>query len=345
MSIVLQVLGALTLVFFVFVVVLILVVRSKLKRFFKKLEGMAQNITAPNVPARLHLRTMAAPSWENAEAVAGQVESLPALGFVEGGTYQVEELPGFTLQAWFQLPRAVTAVVYEHPKAGVWTDLVTRYRDGTSATFHNRTGGVGVDHSPGHTIENFPNVNTREIYEHFLDRRPDRPAVVPTADEFVERFEKAYADEMDWRNSRGGATAEEIRRMAQLSGTTIDEETIEAVRNQSRERAAAQLDEAIRERFLAETSLSAAEWEKIRDRLVIIHDQMAQESFDEALLTGADEVDQDGETPVLDGTPATSARRLFAEHNQRVPSRFRCEQIGAVQQPIEADVYVVPASL
>jgi hypothetical protein len=345
MALVLQVFGVIFLLLVVLLIVVVLTIRAKIRGFVRNLEGIAKTLAAGNTPARVHLRPMAVPSWENLEAVEAQVEPLSALGFVQGGSYQVDEMEGLAIQAWFNAERGVTAVVYEHPVAGVWTDMVTRYQDGTIATFANTGQGSGVDHAPGHVVERFPGIGSAELFERFLADRPDRPWVTPSPDAFVDAFEKAYADEMDWRNSRGGATEDEIRRIAQLSGETYDEEVVQATRRMAEARAAVQLDEAIRERFLAEATMSAAEWEAVRDRVVVVHDRMTQDTFAEAITQSFDgeyDWDADGLPQIDRDDPGKSPRRLFAEINAGFGDGRRCRKLGVVHQPVEADVYVAP---
>src|SRR5262249_22899767 len=168
MVIVLQVLGAIFLLLILFLVVAVLTVRAKLRTLAKSLEGMAGSMASSVTPARIRLRPMAAPSWEDEAAVEAEGGPLPGLGFANAGAFQVEEVPGLSLQAWVNPQSSVTAVVYEHPVAGVWTDMVTRYQDGTRATFANTQRGAGVDHAPGHTVERFPGLGSRELYERFL---------------------------------------------------------------------------------------------------------------------------------------------------------------------------------
>jgi hypothetical protein len=346
MAIVLQVLGAIFLVLILFLAVAVLTIRAKLRNLARNLEGMTASLASSVTPARIHLRPMAAPSWEDEAAVAAQTRPLPEFGFSKAGAFQVEEIPGLSLQAWVNPRSAVTAVVYEHPTAGVWTDMVTRYQDGTRATFANTQRGEGVDHAPGHTVERFPGLGSRELYERFLADRPDRPTVTPSAETFAEAFEKAYADEMDWRNSRGGATEEEIRRIASLSGETYDEEIIQATRRMAEARAMGQLDESIRERFLAETPLSASEWEGVRNFIVIVHDRMSQDAFTNAMrqcLVEDDDWDDDA-IPQVDGSPERSPRRLFEAWNAGRAERKRCRKVGSVQEPVAADVYVAPGT-
>jgi hypothetical protein len=344
MAIVLQVLGVMFLLLILFRVVAVLTIRAKIRGFARNIEGFANSMAASQTPARISLRPMAAPSWEDAEAIEAQAEPLPELGFAKAGDFQVEEIPGLSLEAWVNPEKAVTAVVYEHPVAGVWTDMVTRYEDGTRATFANTSHGGGVDHAPGHTVERFAGIGSKELYHRHLAQRPDRPVVVPTAEGFVERFEKAYADEMDWRNSRGGTTEAEIREIARLSGQTYDENVIAATRQMAQARAMLQLDEAIRERFLKETTLPASDWEGLRDRVFAVHDMMTQDAFEEAVNGHLDLGGEEDEqvAPQIDDTAAGSPRRLFARLNAEQSEAKRCRKLGEVAHPVAADVYAAP---
>ena len=194
------------------------------------------------------------------------------------------------MHAWVNPDQAAIAVVYEHPVAGAWMDFVSRYDDGTRITFTNTGQGGGLDHQPGHLIERRPGLDPRSLYQEFFEARPERPAIPVRADEFVAVFEKAYADEMDWRNGRGGPTEREIRAIAAESGFEDDDALVEATRERMQEQALDDLDATLRQRFSRETSLSVAEWERVRDRLVIVHDRLTPERLDE---TAAEWVDED----------------------------------------------------
>jgi hypothetical protein len=337
MSIVLQILGAIFLLLIIFLVVVVLFVRSKLKNLARTLEGMTKTLAASGTPARIHLTEMAIPDWENEEAVEAITRELPGLGFERVWTYQVQEIPGLALQAWINPGSATTAIVYEHPVAEVWLDFVTRYQDGTRVTFANTSAGEGVDHAPGHDVQRHPGLEPRELYEKFLAHRPaDKPMEPVSAVTFAAVFQKAYADEMDWRNSRGGATPEEIRAIADLSGGGYSEEILAATSRMAEQRASAQLEESLRERFLTESGISAAEWERVRDRVLVVHDRMDRE-FLEAAIEGLSP-SGDGAGPLLGGTP----RQAFAALNAGLPAEKRFTRLGGVREPVEADVYAAP---
>src|SRR5256885_858928 len=103
MSLILQIFGAAFLLLIGLLIVGGLVVRSKIRSFARELErtmgGLSQEITAAGPPSRLHLTNMARADWANERAVEEQTAPLPGLGFALVGAYQVEEVPGFGLEA------------------------------------------------------------------------------------------------------------------------------------------------------------------------------------------------------------------------------------------------------
>jgi hypothetical protein len=168
MAIVLQVLGVAFLLLILFVVVAVLTIRSKLRGLARNFEDIAKDLSVAAPPAEIHLRPLATPSWDDEDAVEAQIQPLPELGFSSAGAFQVQEIPGLSVEGWVNSERCVTAVVYEHPRAGIWTDMYTHFQDGTRITFANTARGEGVEHAPGHTVERFPGIDTRTLFERFL---------------------------------------------------------------------------------------------------------------------------------------------------------------------------------
>lgn len=80
----------------------------------------------------------------------------------------------------------------------------------------------------------------------------------------------------------------------------------------------ADLQQQLQENFLAKTSLSPQEWEQVRDRVAFVHDGLDEE---ELLSLGFSQL-----------APTGTAR-------ERVKGRGT--YLGSLQQPVEADVYVI----
>lgn len=343
MSLFLQILGALCLGAVVLLVLLIVAWRLVVWVFRKKLMDAMDPFQYAHVPPRLHLGRRPRIEWKDPAAVLQQADALHGVGFSDAGLFVPHEVPYLRIHALVRPEDSAWAVVYEHDKAGIWTDLYSRYEDGTGVTYTTAPMGAEVESPPGCTKVTEPGADLAELYHRFLGERRTEGLVAASADTFASIFEKAYAQSMDWRNSRGGPTEEEIRRTLEASGEEVTEEAVAAVRAMQLEQALEGLEVALRERFLATTRLSAAEWEAVDGRLLFIHDLLPEERV--ALLfyqaQGGDEDDEDVPEipPALRGLPA---RQLFARLNETAPPDRRFEKLDELSQPLPADVYASP---
>ncbi len=338
MSLLLQIFGVIFLLIILFVAVAILTIRAKLRGFVKTLEGLSK--TMAGAPSRITLIPLAAPSWANPSATLPLVDSLRSLGFEKVGNFQVQEIVGMEMEVWMNFAKSVTSVIYERPNVGIWLDLWTHFQDGTRMTFANPPVGNRIEFAPGHDCRLFPGMDARELFEKFLAERPDKPAKPVSAETFVSVFEKTYAEEHCWRNSRGGPSIDEIRAIGMRTGETYDEDVIQATHEFSERHALEELDETIRERFLEQTKMSAVEWERVRDRVIVIHDKMNPEVFEDVVGPWLD----DEEFPDTSQVEGVAPRRIFDQINEALPVKRRFERLGTVSSPVEADIYAVPES-
>ncbi len=198
----------------------------KVKRF---LRNLASGLASAVPPDTIALRPNASPKWKERKKVDAHLAQLRQRGFASAGTFDIPALGGVLLAGFVKPSDGALAVVYEHPRAGVIVDLVTYYPDGTGVTVTS-SAPTGLDVRPGFTRVNLPGSDASALYARLQkERAAGRTPTAVKAGEFAARFEKAYADEMAWRNSRGGPTEDEIRNVAAQSGRTLsDEEMAEA---------------------------------------------------------------------------------------------------------------------
>ena len=330
----------------VLLLLLILVLIWRVRRGLRELSGLAEGGLSLATPARIHLRRREKITWNDEAAVNRLLQHLWPLGFQDVGSYELAEMPLVKVRALARPEEHLWAVVYEHPQAGAWMDLVTRYADGGSLTTANTAHGSEMEHRPGHDKIYAPELDAEGLYRRHLAARRDDVAYQAVAPEnFASEFEKAYADEMDWRLGRGMATDDELRAIAARKGQELSDEELALLRQTQTAQASAALTEVIRDRFLEQTSLSAAEWEKLRDRLVIIHDRMAPETVvaqfeawdfeDEAEFEDGE--DDEEEQPAY--PPGLTPRHGFAHLNSTLPAARRFEKIAEFTEPVPADVY------
>lgn len=229
---------------------------------------------------------------------------------------------------------ASTPIVYEYPRAGIWLDLVTRYEDGTSVTFSTSPRGGTLDPRPGCEKVNEPGGEPGSLWKRFIAERPDRPRAEHTAENFVALFEKAYADEIDWRNSRGGPTREEIRRVAAQSGKQPSEEVVAATQERLAARARENLRTGLIDRFARQGTVSGDAWDP--ERVTVVHDGLSFAQV-RAFFSGAGPAAPAGDLSQL------PAREAFRRLNECLAADRRFSVLGRVSGPVEADLYAPPA--
>jgi hypothetical protein len=219
---------------------LFLVLRFFLRRFVARLQSGSA------VPARVTLVPCEEVDWGDPEAVERHLEDLRGAGFQEGGLFQIEEIPGVNLAGFAHPDHRVWAAVYEHPAAGTIVDVVSAYEDQRSLTVTSTSQGEGLAQRPGHQKIRLEGQGVPVLLDRLLAERPEGPLQEVAPSGFKAHFERAYAEEMDWRNSRGGPSEEEIRAVARASGKEPSEDQIQLTRKIQQEQARRGLEEAAR---------------------------------------------------------------------------------------------------
>lgn len=155
-----------------------------------------------------------------------QRRELESMGFTVIGVFSVPEMRGVSLVAFSNPAKSMCAVVYRHPLAGVFMDMVSMTEDDRGLTVTNAPLGGNLDQPPGRAKVVVADGTVRQLYDRLLTERPQGTHRRLDASNFVRVFESEYAREMEWRAKRGGPTREEVRREAQAMGIT-SEKTIE----------------------------------------------------------------------------------------------------------------------
>lgn len=353
MKLFLIIVGALVTAFVLCLLIGILWLRRLLRKLGgsieNQLEGLAAAMEQSIPPFRINLKRLPAVEWQQPDEAALLIEPLRQAQFDEVGSFAIQ--PGdVALMAFCRESDSIYAVVYQHPKAGVWLDLVTRYQDGSRLTYCTQRD-TQLDR-PEHIGMRFhEGMPADELLSRFLAERPSQPAEPMSADDFVGHFEQAYAESMDWMMARGGPTAEEILRQCEQGGKECTQMIVSAIRRAWSAAIEAFYDQQLKERFLADVQPPAARWEQIRDRLVFVHDRLSVEQL--AALCDEEFDDFDEEDEDDEGSPrarnalaladgSASPRAAFAQWNAAVESEQRYEKIGELAEPLAADVYLSP---
>ncbi|MFI5350228.1 MAG: hypothetical protein ACHQ2Z_11835 [Elusimicrobiota bacterium] len=165
-------------------------------------------------PDRIRLDRLASPAWRDAAKMAAQAEPLLALGFEECGSYTPDKMPGVKLRILLKEDSRVAAFIYEHPKAGVWTELSVRYEDGATTACVNRAA-TGLQPPPFfRKILGDPAEPTDRLYARLIQERPGNGIKLVSKATVVPEYEDAWMRIMIWQKNKG-LSAEEVAAVAQ----------------------------------------------------------------------------------------------------------------------------------
>src|SRR2546423_9885257 len=92
---------------------------------YKTLADVAKRAQA-NQPDEIRLLAAPEHRWANATAVEAHANAFKSVGFTEAGTYTVDVLP-LALRFLIKESERMYSIIYEHPKAGVWINVVVLY--------------------------------------------------------------------------------------------------------------------------------------------------------------------------------------------------------------------------
>jgi hypothetical protein len=162
------------------------------------------------VPNEIHLQPATMVLWKDEDKWREAYNALEAHGFRHAGNYRVVEI-GVDVQFLINDRERALACIYNHPVAGVFMDIVTRYEDGTCVTFANR-GASGLDQHPQLQNRFLGDVPPKMLIGQALSERPQKPMREVRDQDLVPDFCLVWKEYKQWRNKRG-TTAEEVERI------------------------------------------------------------------------------------------------------------------------------------
>jgi hypothetical protein len=151
--------------------------------------------------------------WHSPEKYAAWTDLLRREGFLQLGTYVMPEAQVLA-DFWFHPEEELTATIPQHPKAGMWLSIFTRYEDWSSFCVANKKE-VPIDPHPTKKVVYLgPEVSGETVLE---QARRDRPRGVrrrPTRENILSDYATSWRQYVEWRRTRG-TTAEEYKRVAE----------------------------------------------------------------------------------------------------------------------------------
>ena len=310
----------------------------------RKMPAMGNLPQTSGIAARISLAPINE-GWQQPRT-SDVVDQMLALGFDEVGRFSVPEMPTMQLWAGTHPQSGLAAAVYNHGQMPVFFDLIRVYDDYTTCT---------VTTNSIHDPDNLPQGNVcvadpAMLPQAALDALREQPLTgnVMTIDagNFAPVFIELYARSIDHALSKQMPDADTMRRVgarvSEATGAPVpeldDRQTQWAVEMERSNRLAA-LQQAIIDRFLQSGQVEAREWERVRDRVVVVHDLLNRiEAADLARMSADWEAAEPMAASVLAASlsPLDTFERLAGE----LPEAQRLMLLGEVDHPLYAQLYV-----
>jgi HEPN domain-containing protein len=344
-STILMILGALFLLLIIALFIGYLWLRGKIRGIGKELKNL--ELGAANLsPMRIHLEETSSPDFKDKEKVAKFSESFLQNDFKEIGKYRIPEIAGLYMVSFINKDKNYYGVVYEHPAAGVISDVVIKYEDGGSLTTSNATLAGNLDKMPDKKSLYIANGDVESLIKLMEENIEDKLIKKVTAETFVENFEKAYADEMDWRASRGGPTEEEIRRVAESSGKNYNDDVISLTHSTLSNTALKQLSEACMYAYFNENNISQEQQENYKKRILVVHDKLYPDDVIDEIFDNIDIPENETHKILSDYSDIEdqfqSTREVIKWVNEKFPPGHKLDKLGETKEPAESDIYLFP---
>lgn len=162
------------------------------------------------VPQTVQLTGAGDTAWSDAHAARRLCEPLLANGFADAGTYTVNEMPGVVMQLLASSADSIMAVVYEHPRAGHWLELVTRYADGRRCSATSLVSAPVSGPSFVTTLR-VAGAAPLRLLETMRHRRPEGTMLPVSTSDVTRMFEEGYAESMKWHREHGVSRGDVVK--------------------------------------------------------------------------------------------------------------------------------------
>ena len=332
-------------------------VRWKFRSWMKKLVDIASSVSGNSIPPfriTIKARDDAEDNdWYHTEDMARLTKDFESLRFTAIGDYVTDEIP-LQLRAFQHQEHHAYGMIYDHASAGCWCDVVRRYADETGWTVSSGTKH-GMDPPPWHHPCFLPGQPVSDLMDRLLNTSPAEGLLKAGADLFIQRFTATYAREMNWRIERGGPTEEEIRRVASNDGQECTNDQIAAVQKQWRTAIADFLSDRVLKNWRKENDISATDFDRIRDRLVVVHNRLQPEQLLQ-IVDESNELNDDSDHDNLDATDPEAesleqVRKLISESSvivafQKLLGEKKLlhlwKKTADVRKPLKAEIWERP---
>ncbi len=329
---------------FAFLVLIGLVVAFFTWLFFKVKGGMEQAARVSAIEEGMNTPTIVLepterPSFAQPEAVAELVEQVVGLGATTCGNYDAPTVDIRMCAFRLETP-PVYVVVYDHDQVDPWIDVVLRFNQDSSFTASTAPEfSRGAPRHPDDEIMYFaPGTAPGVLVQAAAERANGEVTLPATHEAFKASFEEAAEKSTKYIQTQT-VSQKWLSSIAEDAGVELMGDEAAQI-NFGRESEQVMQTENACFKSLAESGeFTAAQWNDMRDRLVVVWDDMPGEYVSGIFYSHVDIPDElDSAVDALEEGHGR-ARERVAQLNAELTDEKRLILVGTVSSPVAADIY------
>lgn len=315
--------------FILAIIVLLILVYLYLKVKFGKLLGSDSD----QVPLMIHLNEdLVSPEWIEESKAIKLIAQLENFGFEKGKANRIQEIQGVSLFSLFN--NGYTAVLYTHPVAGLWVDIVFETEDEYHYTVSNAPMGGELSSSQKDIKIFKPEAELEELYSIIKKQTEGMQGVLVNNDNFREIFENAYKREMCWKASQGGVTRDEFDEIGKNSKVKISKS------NSEKAFIVTKLQELVTWNIYGMTEFyKDKEDDECDGNFFIVPEETYPSAFIH-FMAEQEMIEYEQVDKLCDILKDESINKIFEKFNLSLSPEITANKIGEISFPVKADVYL-----
>jgi len=344
----LQILGGI----FLLVLIVVAYYAWKIRRFFRKLNvGDGDFSTLTNIlPAmELELEPADLSQWLKRDQLIEQENELRRLGLVHEGYYLTyTHLAEIRISLW-HYKHALCCALYEGvPNGDVDNtnfsfECIVKLDDGSTLCVSNSEFALNLPRPPQHPIITTDLHSPAKMMALLKQRLPAGRKVqaINSCRHFlVDSFEEM--NEWLWQEQQ--LRSPQVAALVEPLNINLDDTLIQSLLEHGNELRDDLRSHQVIRRFAEKSKVSAAQWEDIRERLVVVHNDMSKCSLIAAIYdmsVGLSEAQEDSLDELENSVESWQPLNKFQEIRQQLGVAQHAKRVGTLTKPVAAEIYLV----
>ncbi|HLO97317.1 MAG TPA: hypothetical protein VK171_01870 [Fimbriimonas sp.] len=285
MAIFLQIIGAIVVAFVLTLGLTVVYAVLKFKKLKKSLTGMVDRMGVVAPPPNIDLNIVETIPWTDAPTAHKHLADLRELGFIDDGSFVASQLNGAYVYGFYHPTKSCYACVCQFMGHTV-LDFFARTDTDLDITASSYVPPGDRKPPPFKVTCKIHGANVHQLWDGFSalsftgNKLPAEPGT------FREKFEEGYKRTTEYEYESGAVNVEGLKQVAGIIGRDIEPET-SAFLDSHGFTDNDDLHEALIDKYLEDSGISARDWEKIEDRVFVVTEHLNRSSvlsiFDEAL--------------------------------------------------------------